>query len=122
MHVITDFIMMARSNKQINMRTNGEEKRQFLYVADCCKCFDMIMKNFNTIENKSFDISSFEWFTIKDIAEIISSNFNNCKVLSGDETDDVQRDGLKEPSIEILKYWQPETSIETGIKKIIYAD
>lgn len=121
-HVITDFIMMAQSIKRINMRTTGEEKRQFLYVSDCCKCFDMIMKNFNTIENKSIDISSFEWVTIKDIAEIISSNFNNCKVFSGYETDDLQRDGLKEPSTDILKYWQPETSIETGIKKIINAD
>ena len=35
-HVITDFILKAIKNKKINMLTNGNEKRDFLYADDCC--------------------------------------------------------------------------------------
>lgn len=118
-HVIGDFISMARNNNRIDMKTNGEELRQFLYVEDCSKCMDVIMNRFDEIEERQLDVSSFQWISIKRIAEIVSSNFNNCIMYPGIEMDDVQRNALKEPSKDILKYWQPETSIEVGIKNII---
>jgi len=118
-HVITDFILMAKQNKSITMQTNGEEARQFLYVDDCCKCLNILMENFNNIEEKHFDVSSFIWVKIIDLAKLISTKFNNCKVIIGDDSDDVQRDALKEPDHEILRYWNPETSLENGIQNII---
>jgi nucleoside-diphosphate-sugar epimerase len=120
--VITDFLNMAQSMNRINMRTSGEEKRQFLYVEDCCKCFEILMNDFDKIEDKCLDVSSFKWITIKEVAEIVSSNFNNCKVFTGYEKDDIQRGSVKEPSNKVLKYWEPETSIQEGIKKLINVD
>ena len=52
------------------MRTSGTEKRQFLYVEDCCKCFEILMND--KIKDKYFDVSSFQWITIKEVAEISS--------------------------------------------------
>lgn len=118
-HVITDFILMAKQNGAIQMQTTGNEARQFLYVDDCCKCLNILMNKFYEINLNHLDVSSFEWIKIIDLAKIISSNFNNCPIYEGKEFDDVQRDALKEPDNSILKYWQPETSIQVGIKKII---
>ncbi len=46
-HVITDFILMALKKKKINMLTNGNESREFLYADDCSEGLFTIMKNFN---------------------------------------------------------------------------
>lgn len=121
-HVISDFIFMAKNNNRIDMKTNGKESRQFLYVEDCSKCLNIIMNKFNEIEEKQFDISSFQWTNINKIAKIISSNFNNCPIYPNNEIDDIQQNVLKEPEKDILKYWQPKTSIEIGIKNIILLD
>ena len=118
-HVITDFILMAKQYNEIRMKTTGTEARQFLYVDDCCKCLGVIMNNFYDIEEAHLDVSSFEWFKIIDLAETISSNFNNCQIHLGKEMDDVQRDALKEPDKRVLKYWSPETALDIGIKNII---
>lgn len=118
-HVITDFINMAKTNGSIFMKTNGEELRQFLYVEDCCKCFDIIMSNFSDIDEKELHVSSFKWIKIKDVAKIIASNFNNCKIYSGTEEDDIQRGSLREPNEYVLDFWKPEITINQGIKYII---
>ena len=118
-HVMTDFILMAKSDNIIKMRTNGEEKRQFLYVKDCCKCLTFLMDNFDTLNRIQFDISSFKWEKIIDIAKIISSEFNNCPIIIGDEEDEVQMNISNEPSKYILQYWEPEISTKEGVKKMI---
>ena len=110
-HVITHFISMAMRGK-IRILTTGEERRQFLYVTDCCDCLDILMNT--PTEKKSFDVSSFEWLRIIDLAEIIASQCN-CEVTAGTITDDVQRSKLNEPNEDILQYWHPVTNIRTGI-------
>jgi len=119
MSVIINFIKMAKENNRINMSTTGEEVRQFLYVDDCCKCMNIIMDRFNEIEEKQLDVSNFKWIKIKKIAEIVASHFDGCDVFPSTETDDIQRSLLVEPRKDILKYWQPETSIEDGIKNLL---
>jgi nucleoside-diphosphate-sugar epimerase len=118
-YVIINFIKMAKENNHIYMNTTGQEARQFLYVDDCCKCMNIIMERFNEIKEQQLDVSSFEWIKIKEIAKIVSSHFNDCPVHPSNEVDDVQRSLLKEPCRDILKYWAPEISIESGIKNII---
>jgi len=117
--VITDFISMAKHQGRIDMQTTGEESRQFLYVEDCCECLSILMNKFNELDSNEYDVSSFEWITIKDVAYIIADNFNDCNVFTGDKVDDVQRNALNDPRTDILKYWQPRTPIEVGIKHLI---
>jgi len=117
--VITDFISMAKKRNRIDMLTDGQERRQFLYVMDCCKCLNIVMNRFRGIKEDKLDVTSFEWRSIKDIAMTISALFDNCPIYPGQDKDDVQRSALIDPERDILKYWQPETSIEMGIKNII---
>ena len=118
-HVINDFISMAKNNNRIDMKTDGKELRQFLYTGDCSKCLNIVMSRFDKIGERQLDITNFKWTSINDIAKIISSNFNNCPIYPGKNLDDIQRNSLMEPGEEILKYWEPETSIEIGIRNII---
>ncbi len=118
-NVISDFISMAKNSNRIEMKTDGRELRQFLYTEDCSECLNSIMKDFNSIEEKQFDVSSFQWTSIKQIAEIVSLIFNDCPIHSGKDRDDIQRSLLTNPRTDILKYWQPKTSIKDGIKLII---
>lgn len=118
-HVITDFILMAKEKNKIDIKTTGEESRQFLYADDCCKCLNILMNKFNEIEEKEFDVTNFSWMKISDVAKIISSFFNNCPVSNNTLIDDIQRNTLREPSNSILSYWIPETNLREGIHKII---
>lgn len=113
-HVVTDFIRMAR-NGRINMKTNGRESRQFLYVDDCCKCLEILMRQY---EPMTIDVSSFKWTSILKVADIVAEHFN-CPVYPSN-IDDTNAEYI--PSSKVLNYWQPETSIYEGIKKLINVD
>jgi nucleoside-diphosphate-sugar epimerase len=117
-HVITDFILMARNEHQIIIKTSGKESRQFLYVEDCCECLNILANKFSKIREKELDISSFDWISILDLAKEISYIYNNCPVYVSDKKDNLQRDKLKNPRKDILKYWIPKTSIKEGVKII----
>ena len=53
------------------------------------------------------------------MAKIVSSNFSDCVIAPNEHKDMVQQDARNDPDPYILKFWQPKTSLESGIKKII---
>lgn len=119
-HVITDFILMARNNNHIHIKTDGEEEREFLYVEDCCECLNILMNEYNNIEkDKYLHITSFESTKISEVAKIISKEFKNCKITKSAYKDNVQLNKRNKANPEILKYWKPKTTIEEGINEII---
>lgn len=119
-HVITDFIVMAKNNNEINMITDGTEYRQFLYSEDCCECLIELMNRYDELDrDKNLHISSFEWSTVNDIASIVSEKFNNCKINKAETKDTVQRDSRYEPDEYVLKFWKPKTSLVDGINEVI---
>ena len=119
-HVITDFIKKARDTKLINMLTDGEEERQFLFADDCSECLYKLSLNFDSIDTSThLHITSFTWTKIKDIAEIVASYFPGTKILPGKTSDKVQNGIKNEPKGDILNFWQPKTNIREGIQKII---
>jgi nucleoside-diphosphate-sugar epimerase len=119
-HVITDFILMAKNENKIQMKTDGTEFRQFLYVEDCCDCLIKLMGSYDTInKDENLHITSFVWSTVYEIAEIVSKSFNNCKIEKSGKKDLVQLDSKIEPDPYILNFWSPKTEIQNGINKII---
>jgi nucleoside-diphosphate-sugar epimerase len=119
-HVITDFIEMAKNEGKITMKTDGQEERQFLYGDDCAECLLILSKMYDEIDRgKALHITSFEWTKIIDIANIISSEFNNCPIRPSTKKDNVQRDIKNEPDEYILKFWKTKTKLKKGIKSII---
>jgi len=118
-HVITDFIRSAKSDGCINMRTSGRERRQFLYVKDCCEALLELSKKYEKISrDENLHISSFQWSSIEEVAQIIS-NIYGCEYTKGQKRDTVQLNLQYEPDENILKYWQPTTSLKKGIEEII---
>jgi nucleoside-diphosphate-sugar epimerase len=119
-HVITDFIIKADTQQEIDMISDGTEERQFLYVEDCCECLLTLAKKYDILSrDKEYDISSFKWNTINEVASVVALNFGNTKITPSKEKDNVQQNKKNEPNEYILNFWKPKTNIEDGIRKII---
>lgn len=118
-HVITDFIKMAKDKKEIRMRTNGEESRQFLYGDDCAECLIQLANKYNEIDrNKPLHITNFKWNTILEVANIVKS-YIPCTIIPSKDIDTVQLDKRNEPDNYILNFWEPKTSLKRGIGEVI---
>jgi len=119
-HVITDFIKMAISKKEIHIRTDGEEERQFLYVEDACEALLTFANLYNVVpRNKELHVTTFEWIKIIDIAKNISKLCGDVSVIPGAEKDMVQQGQRNEPDPFVLTFWKPKTSITAGINEIV---
>lgn len=123
-HVITDFIRKGFETGVIDMLTDGQEEREFLYAEDCCEALEIIMKNYDDFTSEdNLHITSFYPTKIKDIASIIVGQFNligkyDVKLQPSDEKDAVQMDKKNKPDTYITKWWIPKTTIENGIAKV----
>ena len=118
-HVITDFILKAKNTGIIDMMTDGSEEREFLYAEDCCEALVAVMENYaNISREEDLCITSFKSNTIFEVAEVIS-NIISSQIVPGQNKDTVQLDKRNIPSQYILNFWQPKTSINEGISKIV---
>lgn len=124
-HVITDFILQAKKNKKINMLTNGKERRDFLYVDDCCRGLELIMKNYKKIKKKTqyIDLATSKYKKILSIAKIIKKKFLEkkikIKIFKSNKSDIMQKGKLNIANKFIFKYWKPQFNLNDGINKII---
>jgi nucleoside-diphosphate-sugar epimerase len=123
-HVITDFIRRGFEEGQFEMMTDGTEERQFLYAEDCCRGLETVMECYTDFKPEdALHLTSFHWNTIKEVAEIISGQFNiigkyDVKIKPGTSKDSVQLDKRNEASNYIHGWWIPETTIDKGISKV----
>jgi nucleoside-diphosphate-sugar epimerase len=118
-HVITDFIIKARDTGVIDMMTDGQEEREFLYAEDCCEALVSVMKNYELIPiEEELCVTSFDSTSIKTIANIIAKHYN-ASVVPSDKKDSVQLNKKNVASRYILNFWTPKTTIENGIKNVI---
>ena len=117
-HVITDFIIKAKSGL-LSMMTNGKELRQFLHAEDCSNAMYLLSQKYNEIDREqNLHITSFEWNSVLEIAQIISELIP-CEIKPSNEIDTVQLDKRNEPDPYILNFWKPEITLYEGIKKVI---
>jgi len=115
-HVVTDFINKARTNQLIDMRTDGTESRQMLHADDCSSALYMLSQRYQQLpRDRQYHITSFEWHTMLEVAEIIAEHFPGTVIKPAAAKDTVQLDAKNEPDGYILNYWRPETSLRQGI-------
>ena len=123
-HAITDFIRKGFETGVIDMLTDGEEEREFLYAEDCCEALEVIMENYTDFTSEdNLHITSFHSTKIIDVSNIIKGQFNligkyDVKLQPSTEKDSVQMDKRNKPDTFITKWWIPKTTVETGISKI----
>lgn len=121
-HVITDFIRMALRNDPITMLTDGSEERQFLYADDCARAlFNMSFEYDKLSRLSEYHIASFEWTSVRQIAELVSELCDGVEIISSKEQDCTHRLQRNDPSRFILTegLWKPTTSLRTGVQEII---
>lgn len=123
-HVITDFIRKGFETGIIDMLTDGQEEREFLYVEDCCEALESIMNNYNDFtSDDNLHITSYHPTKIIDIADMIIGQFNligmyDVKIEPSAEKDDLQMNRKNRPDLYLSKWWIPKTTIENGIAKV----
>ena len=123
-HVITDFIRKGFETGVIDMLTDGQEEREFLYAEDCCEALEVIMNNYDDFTSEdNLHITSYHPTSILDIAHIIKGQFNligkyDVKLQPSTEKDSVQMDKKNRPDMYLSKWWIPKTTIENGIAKV----
>lgn len=115
-HVITDFLCSAKSSGVIQCRTRGNEVRQFLHTEDCSKAIETWVDDKWVDPNKYYDITSFEWVKIKEVANIIA-DLTNSNVEYGIEGDIQTK--VNEPEKTILEYWKPSLTLQKGIETLL---
>ena len=126
-HAITDFIRKGFETGVIDMLTDGEEEREFLYAEDCCDALETIMDNYTDFTPEDeLHITSFHSNKIKDVASIVVGQFNligmyDVKLQPSTEKDSVQMDKRNQPNTYLTKWWMPKTTIEQGIAKVFEA-
>ena len=126
-HVITDFIRKGFETGVIDMLTDGQEEREFLYAEDCCEALEAIMENYDDFTSEdNLHITSFHSTKVIDIASMILGQFNligryDVKVQPSDQKDTVQLDKKNKPDTYLTKWWMPKTTIEQGIAKVFEA-
>jgi nucleoside-diphosphate-sugar epimerase len=126
-HVITDFIRKGFETGIIDMLTDGQEEREFLYAEDCCEALETIMENYNDFTSEdNLHITSFHSTKIIDIASMICGQFGlmgnyDVKIQPSEEKDSVQLDKRNRPDTYLTKWWIPKTNIDKGIAKVFDA-
>ena len=126
-HVITDFIRKGFETGVIDMMTDGTEERQFLYAEDCCKALKIIMKKYDDFKSDDpLHITSFRNNSILEVAETIQDVFkehgmNHIEISPSKLKDSVQMDKKNKPDTYILDWWQPKTTLMSGITKVFEA-
>jgi nucleoside-diphosphate-sugar epimerase len=118
-HVITDFIHMAKSTKKIHMMTAGQEQRQFLHADDCSRALLHWCENYNLYDKDQYiDITSFEWTSIRQIADLIAVELTSL-VIPGTKEDKIQIGIKNEPSDYVKQFWAPNITLKEGIKQLL---
>lgn len=123
-HVITDFIRKGFETGTIDMLTDGQEERDFLYAEDCCEALETVMENYEQFTSEdNIHIASFKNTKIIDIANIINGQFNligkyDVVIKPSEEKDLVQLNKKNTADTYITKWWIPKTSIQDGIAKV----
>lgn len=107
-HVIPDLIVQALRNGKIELQTDGQEERQFIYMDDC-------VKNMVSIRDAGatrVDITNGEWVTIEFVAQQIAA-LHKVPVKLG------FKKGYSNKITPVVTYpLHFETSLKAGIEKI----
>ena len=110
-HVVADFVHQALGTGRIQMMTTGEEVRQFIHVEDVCRAFHMAL---SSQLSGIYDVSSFEWVRVLDLARIIAD-------LTGAEVVPGTRVGSTPitPMVGKIPDWKPTLTLREGMSRMV---
>jgi len=112
-HVVGDFVHQALTNGKIKMISTGEEKRQFIHIQDVCDGLHYVLEN--NLNDAVYDITSFEWSTVRHIADIVGLH-TKAKVIPGAQKGSTRIAAVvkgKPPG------WSAKINLAEGIKMMV---
>lgn len=110
-HVVSDFVFQALTTGEIRMLTTGEERRQFIHVEDASTAFHIALsKGVSGV----YDVSSFEWVCVRDVAEIIAAQ-TGAKLVPGTVVGSTPITPMKGR----VPGWFPRVDLENGLQKLV---
>lgn len=121
--LIPRFIKLLREDQKMTIEGSGQQQRTFVYVADVCRAFDLIMER--GVVNEIYNIGSTHEYTVLEIAQIL------CRMLKGgdvDYTDWIQsvadrnfndfRYFIESDKLEQLG-WTPKIGLDEGLRLML---
>jgi len=124
--VVTDFINLAKKDKDLIIFGNGNQTRSFLYVDDCMDAFYKVLIN-KKCENQIFNVGTKKETTVKELSKLIlkltrsKSKIKYRKITSfkikGYE--DIDRRVPNNKKIKKFIKWSPKTNLKNGLIKTI---
>ena len=124
---ITNFITLMTQkmlqNQQIIQLTKGEQNRDFLYIDDLLKVYDLMLKKHNNFsEFEVFNVGAGSNTNLKYILKFLKKHTSSTSKLDFDAIP-YRKNELMESNNDILKLsklgWSPKTSIEVGLTNVI---
>lgn len=122
--VIPKFINQALNNKPITLYETGTDTRDFTYVDDCIKVFDLVNKKIQGFE--IFNVSRERDYSIIKLAKYIKKKLNSkSKIISikpPKELEEFQVSRRCGDSSKIFKFikYKPLMNLKNGLDKIIH--
>ena len=110
-HVVADFVYQAATTGEIRMLTTGEERRQFIHIDDVCRALHQALTQKLT---GIYDVTSFEWVTVRDIAKIIA-NISGTRIVPGEETGNTPIT----PIYGKIPGWHPTVTLHEGLARML---
>ncbi len=110
-HVVSDFVHQAVQKGRIEMLTTGEENRQFIHIDDVCRALHRALAmNFGGV----YDISSFEWVRVMDVAQTIAEE-TGAVIVAGKKAGVTPLTPMKGR----VPGWFPEVDLRQGLRRMI---
>lgn len=110
-HVVADFVHQAAMTGEIRMLTTGEERRQFVHIDDVCRALHLALtQQLSGI----YDVSSFEWITVRDVAKIVS-DISGARIVIGQKTGRTPITPMREK----IPGWIPAVTLPEGLARML---
>jgi len=121
--VIPRFIQQAKNDKPITIYGYGKQTRDFTYIDDCVRVFDLINKKINGF--KILNSSRGQDFSVNELAKVIKKKFTSkskiihIKVPNNLEEFQVMKRSGNSSKLRNLIGYKPHTNLMDGLKKIV---
>jgi nucleoside-diphosphate-sugar epimerase len=109
-HVISDFVLEGLRTGRITCRTDGRERRRFLFKTDAAAALEMLFDGPSQIA----DIAGPEWLAIGDVAGEVARQLGAEARMGAGSGMEV----LLDP-VHALPRWEPRVSFRAGISRVI---
>ncbi len=121
-HLIEGTIMSCLNDEDLQMRTNGETSKAYLYVDDAAQAYITVMDALlaGGISGEAFNVTGENHMALSVAREVIDQMGSSIRINLGPKSADNHDENLDDSKIRALG-WKPEVTMEEGIRRTIDA-